>query len=69
MIYADVHVVTAESRMVEMVLDDDRVKYAELNHNCSIKTTHRAILPQKDEAISENYSNFINRNFKLINGI
>ena len=69
-VYADVHVVTAESHAIEMVLDDDRVEYAELNHN--IKTTLNALMavsPQKDEATSENYSNFINRNFKLIDGV
>jgi hypothetical protein len=60
-VYADVHVVTAESRMVEMVLDDDRVEYATLNHN--IKTANKtsmAISPKQDEATAENYSNFIN---------
>ena len=59
-IYADVHVVTAESRTVEMVLDDDRVKYAELNHN--IKTTASMAVsrnPKKDEATTENLSNFM----------
>jgi hypothetical protein len=50
-VYADVHVVTAESRMVEMVLDDDRVEYAELNHN--IKTTIKPLkaVPSKKEDI------------------
>ena len=58
-VYADVHVVTAESRMVEMVLDDDRAEYTELNHNIKAITS-MAISPKKDEATSENYnSNFI----------
>ena len=59
-VYADVHVVTAEFRTVEMVLDDDRVEYAELNHN--IKTTASKAVsrnPKKDEATTENHSNFM----------
>ena len=56
-IYADVHVVTAESRTVEMVLDDDRLEYAELNYN--IKTAASMAVSEKDEATAENRSNFM----------
>lgn len=59
-IYTDVHVVTAESRTVEMVLDDDQVEYAELNHNIKA-TTSMAVSrnPKKDGATTENCSNFM----------
>ena len=60
-IYADVHVVTAESHKVEMVLDDDRIEYAELNH-INIKTTTSMAVSRnskKDEATTENLSNFM----------
>ena len=43
MIYADVHVVTAESCKFEAILDDDRIEYAKLNHG--IKTTSKMIAP------------------------
>ena len=52
-IYADIHVVTAESRTFETILDDDRVEYAKLNH------TNNNLSPKKDEATSDNYSNLV----------
>ena len=57
-IYADVHVVTAESRTVEMVLDDDRVEYAQVNHDLKTRTSMAVSRdPKKDEATTENLSN------------
>ena len=57
MIYADVHVVTAESNRFETILDDDQVEYAELNH--SIKMTNKR--SQRNMATSEDfcYGDFI----------
>ena len=53
MIYADVHVVTAESNRFETILDDDRVEYAELNH--SIKEKNKRA--QRNMVTSEDYGN------------
>ena len=59
-IYADVHVVTTESRMVEIVLDDDRVEYTELNHNIKAPTSMAGSRNlKKDKATTENLSNFM----------
>ena len=51
MIYADIHVVTAESNRFETILDDDRIEYAELNH--SIKMTNKRA--HRNMATSEDY--------------
>ena len=59
-IYADVHVVTAESHTVEMVLDDGRVEYTELNHNIKAATSMADSRDlKKDEATTENLGNFM----------
>ena len=65
-IYADVHVVTPESRTVEMILDDDRVEYAKLNIKTETKTLI-AVSSKKNEATSKNSSNSINKNHRWCN--
>ena len=56
-IYADIHVVTAESGKFETILDDDRVEYAKLNHNIKM-ASKIAAPPKQEEDTSENCSNF-----------